>query len=37
MGYALLGHDAIEDGVRRLESALNALEDRFKVRSPGLD
>ena len=32
MGYALLGTDAIEDGVRRLLAALNALEGRDKVR-----
>jgi len=32
MGYALLGTDAIEDGVQRLKTALNAMKGRAKER-----
>ncbi|MEW6560875.1 MAG: PLP-dependent aminotransferase family protein [Pseudomonadota bacterium] len=32
MGYALLSTEAIEDGVRRLKTALNAVEGRVKKR-----
>ena len=33
MGYALLSTDAIEDGVRRLKTAMNAVEGRVKKRN----